>query len=461
MIMQKLYKNIFITLTLIGVLTTSCEITDVTDVDPVYQVSEDKVITNVDQAQTVLYGVYGVLIDGLDYIVYMPAVTSMMGTTMKPGVWGGGAENAFFTNNVTSDNYYLEYMYTKMYFLINNANHVITKTEALQTEDVRKQEIIGEAKFLRAQSNFYLLRLFGEFFDMDSAYGIVLKTQPISNADPQARANVNDVYDLIIDDLDFAIENAPDFSNTFYGSKLAAKALRSKVALYQKDYVTAATLAKEVIDANERQLEESFGDIFTKKIDNPNEVLFQTPFDNLNDRNNKAFMLRAYFGLSDDYVALMETDARYEDAIAFTASGSIRNNKFNGSTYNGVPLTADTQYFMRLAETYLIYAEAILRSNNDIEAAKGAVNTIRERSGNPLLTTNDPQELLNAIRIEKILELGTEAGEEWFDLVRFHKEGDININDYKELPSETRLILPLPNQTVELSEGIIKQNPGY
>lgn len=459
--MEKLYKNIFIVLALIGVLTTSCEITDVTDVDPVYQVSEDKVITNVDQAQTVLYGVYGSLIDGLDYIVYMPAVTSMMGTTMKPGIWGGGSENAFFNNDVNPDNYYLEGMYTKMYFLINNANHVITKTAALASDDERKEEIIAEARFLRAQSHFYLLRLFGEFFNMDSEYGVVLKTEPISNADAQARTTVAEVYKLILEDLDYAIAHAPDFSNTFYASNLAAKALKSKVALYRKDYATAATLAKEVIDSNERELEETFGDIFTKKIDNPNEVLFQTPFDNLNDRNNKAFMFRAYFGLSDEYVALMETDARYEAAITFTSAGSIRNNKFNGATYNGVPLTADTQYFMRLAETYLIYAEAMLRANNDIDAAKTALNTIRERSANTLVTTNDYDELLNAIRTEKIRELGTESGEEWFDLVRFHIEGDININDYKELSSETRLILPLPIQTVELSQGVIKQNPGY
>lgn len=53
------------------------------------------------------------------------------------------------------------------------------------------------------------------------------------------------------------------------------------------------------------------------------------------------------------------------------------------------------------------------------------------------------------------------SGEEWFDLVRFHKEGDININDFKELSSETRLILPLPIQTVELSNNVVKQNSGY
>lgn len=459
--MKQLYRKIVTIFTLTGLLTTSCDIINVTDVDPVYQVSEDKVITNIDQAQTVLYGVYGSLVKGLDYIVYMPSVTSLMGTTMKPGIWGGGSENAFFINDVNPDNSYLELMYSKMYFLINNANHVITKTELLNTEDSRKEEIIAEAKFLRAQAHFYLLRLFGEFFDTNSTFGIVLKTMPISNADAQPRASVAETYELILEDLDYAISHAPDFSSTFYVSKIAAKALKSKVALYQKDYSTAASLAREVLDSDERELEESYADIFTKKVVSPNEVIFQTPFDNLNNRNNKAFMLRVYFELSDEYVALMENDARYGAAVAVTSAGSIRNNKFNGATYNGVPLTADTEYFLRLDEIYLIYAEAILRAETDVEASRLALNVIRERSVNPLVTTAVPSELLEAIRIEKILELGAESGEEWFNIVRFHKEGDININDFKELSSETRLILPLPIQTVELSNNVVKQNSGY
>ncbi|WP_161554585.1 RagB/SusD family nutrient uptake outer membrane protein [Sinomicrobium soli] len=458
--MKRFYTNIY-TVLAAAILASSCEVTDVTDVDPVYQVSEDKVITNIDQAQTVLYGVYGSLTDGLDYIVYMPAMTSMMGTTMQPGTWGGTSENAFYINDVNPDDYYLESMYSRMYFLINNANHVISKTSALHTDDPRKEEIIAEARFLRAQSHFYLLRLWGEFFDPDSGYGIVLKEEPISNADPQPRAGVAEVYSLILEDLDYAIAHAPAFTNTFYVSGIAAKALKSKVLLYKKDYAAAATLAEEVISSGERRLEDPYADIFIKKIENTEEVIFQTPFDNLNNRNNKAFMLRSYFGLSDEYVALMETDARHDAAIAVTETGSIRNNKFNGATYGGEPLTADTEYFIRLGEVYLIYAEAALRATKDPEASRSALNAIRERSNNPLVTTGDYNELLGAIRVEKILELGAESGEEWFDLVRYHKEGDIDIDDYKELSSETRLILPLPIQTVELSENIVKQNPGY
>lgn len=444
-----------------SLLNTSCELTDVTDINPVYQVSEEKVITNINQAQTALYGTYGILKSGAEYTSYTPALTSMMGLTMKPGSFGGSAENAFFNNDVNSDNYYLEYIYTKMYFLINNANHVIEKTDKLTTEEPRKKEIIAEAKTLRALSNFYLLRLWGEFYDKDSQYGIVLKKQPIIDASVQPRNSVAESYDLILEDLDYAIQYAPPFSNTFFASNLFAKALKSKVLLYKKEYTQSAQLALEVINSNSRTLEATYADIFTKKIINTKEVLFQTPFDNLNDRNNKAFMYRSYFGLSDYYIAFMQNDTRKNAAITYTSTGSPRNNKFNSSIFNGVPLTADTEYFLRLDEVHLIYAEAVLRGNDDIDSSLNTLNILRQRSNNIPITANNKADLLKAIRAEKIFELGAESGEEWFDLVRYHKAGDININDFKTISSDSKLILPIPTQSIRLSNGLIIQNPNY
>lgn len=454
----KIYTYAILVLALL--VNTSCNLTDVTDVEPVYQVSEDKVITNLDQAQTVLYGTYGIL-KNLEFTGYAPGLTSLMGVTMKPGSFAGSSENAFFNNDVSPDNFYAEIIYAKMYFLINNANHVITKTALLEADETRKKEIIGEARALRALSHFYLLRLWGQFYDINSEYGIVLKEQPIKDATVQPRATVSEVYELILADLDYAIQNASDFSDTFYTSKIFAKGLKSKVLLYKKDYSQAAQAALEVIELENRTLEDTFADIFIKKIIDTKEVLFQTPFDNLNDRNNKAFIFRAYYLPSEYYVDFMEGDARKDAAIAYTTSGAARNAKFNNSTYNGVPLTADTEYFLRLDEVYLIFAEAVLRGDDDSGAALDALNKIRERSENPLITTTNKAELLEIIRNEKIFELGAESGEDWFDLVRFHKEGDLDINSFKTISSDSKLILPIPMQSVDLSDGLIIQNPDY
>ncbi|MET6998385.1 RagB/SusD family nutrient uptake outer membrane protein [Chitinophaga defluvii] len=456
------YKNIGIGI-LLSTAMAACNLTNVTDVLPVNQVFEDQAITNLKQAQSVLDGTYGVLKTGLEFPVYAPAGATLMGLTSKPGASAGNSEQSYFDNNVETKNGTLGSVYSKAYSILNNANFIIEKTAALESTDPRKKEIIAEAKFLRALSHFYLLRLHGQFFKMDSKYGIVIKTEPIRMVKAVPRNSVKESYDIILSDLTDAIADGPEFTNTFYASKLAAKALKAKVLLYAKQYAEAATLANEVVTSGKRQLEKDYIDIFKKKIDKPLEVIFQTPFDDKSDRNNKAFMFRAYYIPSDYYVELMKGDNRDSVAIIKVVSnGTMRNNKFNGSTYAGQTLTADTEYFLRLDEIYLILAEALARSNPDLSVARDAVNVIRKRANMPDITANAKAALLEEIRIEKIKELGGESGEEWFDLVRYATEGNLKVSDYKPgVVNELRYILPLPFETVRLSNGVLEQNPGY
>jgi hypothetical protein len=456
---MKYFKNNIVIFLIFAttLVLTSCEITDVTDIDPVYKISENNVITNLDQAQNVLQGTYGVLNTGEAFTTDLPALTSMLGLSMKPGRFGNKFENQFFINDVNPEgNYRLDGIYLKLYLIINNANHVISKTEKLETTNPRKEEIISEAKMLRGLAHFYLLRLWGEFYDLDSPNGVILKLEPISDVVPVPKASVIDVYKSVLEDLDYAIDHGPEFNNALYTSKLFAKALKSKVLLYKKDYSESAQLALEVLNSNERELETDFGDIFTKKTTNPNEALFLTPFDTGNERNTKTFFFTFIYTLSDYYVSQLASDPRYEAAVG-TYAGSPRNNKFvNPANLQG----PDTVYILRLDEVYLIYAEAVLRGGNNMDKAQDALNKIRERADKTPVSISDKALLLAEIRNEKFLELGAENGEEWFDLVRYYKEGDLDINDYKTV-RDTRLVLPFPYDTVLSSHNVLIQNTGY
>src|SRR5690606_32722020 len=108
--------------------------------------------------------------------------------------------------------------------------------------------------------------------------------------------------------------------------------------------------------------------------------------DDKNDRNNKAFIFRAYYLPSAYYADLLVGDKRDEWALVRNANGTLRNNKFNNTVFNGQSLTADTEYFLRLDEIYLILAEAIVRSNGSLDDAKGALNIIRNRAEMPNTT---------------------------------------------------------------------------
>src|SRR5690606_4589715 len=106
------------------------------------------------------------------------------------------------------------------------------------------------ARVLRAWAHFNLLRFHGQFWDKNSEWGIVVRNTPVNDATPIARSGVQNAYDLIFEDLNYAVENAPDFNNTFFASKEAARALRAKVYLYAKQYDKAAEDALSIINNN-------------------------------------------------------------------------------------------------------------------------------------------------------------------------------------------------------------------
>lgn len=457
---MNLHTFIIRILLVVCMLTASCELVEVSKIDPVNQLGEDQAITTINQAQSVLSGTYG-QIKTFALHTTSPGLYALLGGTMTPGASGGATEASFRDNNVDPQNATLAGMYSQWYKVLNNANHIIEKTAIIPTTDPRRESLIAEAKFIRALSHFYLLRAFGQFYDMNSSYGIVLKDKPILSADPQPRATVKACYDLIISDLDDAITKAPSFKNTFYASKQASMALKAKVLLYMKRYNEAATLSAQVIASGPFQLETAYGDIFTKKIVNTKEVLFQTPYDDKNDRNNKAFVFRSSYAPSPSYIARMAGDKRATAAL-ITVGTAIRNNKYNGTTFNGQTLTADTEYFLRLDEIYLIQAEAIVRSNGNFEDCRKAINAIRTRAGMPIINSNVKAELLELIRLEKVLELGAESGEEWFDMVRYAVEDNFDIKSVKPgVTSKDKYILPIPFNSVELSNRVVIQNPNY
>lgn len=445
----------------------ACSLVDVTDVVPPYRLSDENVITDVPSANRLLIGTYAQL-HTFDMLVNEPAITGCMGLSFDVGASGGSNFQQFADNDIKADNSTLSGIYTGWYYLINMSSHIIEKTARLTTTDSRKNEVIAEACFLRALGHFSLLRLYGQFFDISSPYGIVTWDAPNGDIVAKPRSTVSDTYALIEKDLKFAIENAPQYTTAKYASKQAANMLLAKVYLYKRDYAQAAVYAATTIDQRgNAKLEDRFADIFTKWF-NSKEVLLAPPFDDKTERNNKAFAFRSYVLPKPSFNQLMAGDPRQSATIYFTAppGNLIRNGKFNNTSVNGQSLTANTEYFLRLSEAYLILAEALIRSGNSADLAKGRdmVNVVRGRAGATLIpaTVQTKAELLQVVLKEKQLELGCESGEEWYDLVRFAVEGDINITSYKpNVTSKNRYIIPIPIASIKAGNNMVKQNPGY
>lgn len=454
-------------------MVTSC---DIDKIQPENQLLTDNAIRDEASAQYILNGIYD---SGRDFsLSSFPLYLAAYGNEGRiSGQLSGGT--GFNTNAVPVDNQFLTNLYNGHYKIINLSNFLIQNLEAgkaVGISDTRKNEMLSEAKFQRAFAYFNLVRYFGQFYDMNSTYGVVIRTEFSKVIEAKPRNTVQEVYDLIYADLDFAAANGPTFVEHFYSGSLAAKALLAKVELYRGNYSEAAALADEVINNIEGyELETSYANIFSNSF-NSSEVIF-APFSGPNaeggstmDFINRTTYSNALELLADSQVGaandgvLTGSGSNYDPRFSFAYSASTKGPNSQGKYpfQNNTLSQNNTMYHLRLGEIYLIQAEAEARRvGGDLDLATSLLNDIRFRANVTPKTFSDKPTLLEDIRQEKLLELFYENGEPWFDLVRYHTLGDLDALAVKPtLTNVNQFILPIPLQ-VSIGNNTVIQNPGY
>lgn len=430
-------------------LFTACD--DALDVKPENYLFEEQLVTNDKSAQTSLVGVYTQLNSTYisQYSELLPALMAGELSTTNTGFFRDASLNDFDPNSIS-----VKLFYEVFYDIINSANATISGV--LGNDAVSKVEqdrILSEAYFLRAFGHFQVLRYFGQFFDINSPYGIViLKELSTFENRERPRLSVQESYDFILKDLDESIRlNAP-FTNNFYASALAAKAFKANVLLYiggDANYTQAINLANAVINDGSVTLETNFADIFDNGNSNA-EVIFSRFADNSASTKTASFyqLQNKASTLIKNY---LQNDPRATDSYNSTNS---RIKKVYILDLKGGPTN-----FMRLAELYLIKAECQARLNL-LSEAETTLNFVRQRAYGaipPALTYNNSDELLNLIFEEYVKELCFEAGSVWFSAVRHNKIETVNPN----VSSTNQYILPIPLNELESNTLFGAQNPGY
>ncbi|SHJ79572.1 Starch-binding associating with outer membrane [Arenibacter nanhaiticus] len=469
------YKNILKTTACLTLVLGmgSCSIDDI---KPNNQLTQENTIRDEASAQQVLNGVYDL---GREFdLAFFPLHLAAYGNEgMITGGLSGG--QGFNTNEVPVENRYLTNVYNGHYKIINAANFLIQEVEAgmaVGISEESKMSILSQAKFQRAFSYFNLLRYFGQFYDLDSSYGVVVRTEFSSELNAQPRSSVQEVYNLIIEDLEFGAANGPMFVEHFYTGSLASKALLAKVKLYVGDYAGSAVLANEVINNGEGYaLEFQYGDIFNNSFYS-SEVIF-APFSGPGseggskmDQINRTTFSETLRSLADAQVGLANdgdltgTGAAYDPRFSFAYSDATKGVNAQGKYPFGSTVGSqnNTLYHLRLAEVYLIHAEAeARRQGGDLDAALASLNALRDRAGVTPIVLADKASLLEDIRQEKLLELFFENGESWFDVVRYDVLGDLTASSVKAtLTSGNKFVLPIPSQVL-IGNKAVNQNPGY
>ncbi|MEO9871483.1 RagB/SusD family nutrient uptake outer membrane protein [Ekhidna sp.] len=437
-------------------LITACEITDVLENDPPNNLVPENVILEEKDAEALLNGVYSLIISRVSasyYMDYEHIPSALIGSMSRSGA--GVSHDQIRENDLLFDNSIIKNFWTAFYRVMDQANNVITLTSEFPDNEFsgnNKAEILGEARFLRAMATFDVLRYYGQFYDQSSNLGIVLRTEPSNFVTrSKERSTVAACYEQILSDLDFAIENAPDFSVTFRASKTAAKALKARVLLFQGAYAEAAALAGEVIMDGTRDLEADFASVFSTGL-NSSEMIFMTHRDENSDtdQNNRK---RFYTGRAGTmwFETLMTGDPR--QPLTYTSITSAVGLKVN-NVANFRPT-----YYIRLAEMYLIQAEGLAFSGATLADSKAPLDIIRNRAGigdSPALTIED---LRDDIFDEIVRELAFENGSEWFAAIRFDKAMTLK----PSITSVNQYILPIPEEEINGNGNIslTDQNPGY
>ena len=450
---------------------SSCSIDDV---QPFYQLTAENVVRDETSAQLVLNGIYSgwKTIELNAFPLHLEALGTVGNFT---GIINGST--GFNTNQVLPENVYISNLYNAHYKIINSANFLIQELEAgkaVGISEKAKAEIIAQAKFNRAMAYFNVLRYFGEYFDEGSQFGMVIRTTFSENLEFDSRSSVAATYSLILSDLEYSMDNGPEYVEHFYAGKVAATALLARVQLYRGDYTAAATLAGMVIDnAEGYELEENYKDIFSKTYNSSESIfaIYHSPRpaggSGMYQINSTKYS-NTFKDLADEQVAGVGSltgagsgfDPRFEFGYSDATKGINKMGKYPTSENIGSSV-GSTLFYIRLAEMYLIRAEAIVRSNGDLTAALEDVNTLRLRAGVAEKALSTKAALLEDIRHEKMLELYFENGESWFDLIRYHKAGDLSV--FVEKPSITstkQFILPI-GLNVLTANNLMIQNPGY
>jgi starch-binding outer membrane protein, SusD/RagB family len=435
----------------LGILLTTAAC-NVLDVDPVDSIPADQAFTNKAGIERGIMGSYSSLQSlsyyGRTYVVFADLAADNLA---HPADATASDYAEVDNNSILPENAAVDGIWASIYDGLNVANNVIDKVPGMgDMTDAEKNKALGELRFLRGLHHFNLMNFFG---------AIPLKTEPtigVSNLNA-GRDPVDAVYGQVIEDLVFAAENLPASSVKYRASKFAAKALLARVYLYQGDYDKAWQEANDVILNGGYTLLPDYGNLFGK--DAPAESIFEVDFTEV-DRNRiaeynfpKSLNGRREVAPDAGLLAAYEPgDLRKDVSIALDGSNLY------AFKYRDLSKGADNVIVLRLAEMYLIRAEAgAQKTLPDLAAVRDDLNVIRTRAGLTASAANTKEALLLAIEKERRVEFAFE-GQRWFDLVRTNRATTL-------LPNVTNInktLFPIPSSELHTNNSPdMIQNTGY
>ena len=346
---------------------------------------------------------------------------------------------------------------------VYQANACITGVEtSTGISESAKNQLIGEAEFMRAFTYFHMVNWFG-------GVPIVLTNDYKASASlPRSRAD--DVYKLIIADLEDAEQRLkPGYPSARKArpNRYAATALLARAYLYTGNWKKAAEKAGVVINAG-YSLETDLNRVFLR---GSKEAIWsvETVYSWIMTTEGQVFNPYASDVIPDYYLApsllaaFEPADRRFSDwTNTNNVSGTSGTTKYTYPFKYKKGTDEEDYVILRLAEQYLIRAEAASKSG-DQAGAIDDLNVIRRRAG--LANYNGsllPDAVQKAIWHERQIEMFCELGTRWYDLKRNGTVNDVMAASKPTTwPADGRAALyPIPQSEIQRNSKL-EQNPGY
>lgn len=456
------------------------------EVEPDFVLDASTPLSSIEKAENVLTGAYNGFIQagyydangvqgvGGAFSEYVDMMSdNLIESRESLGNFRGMAEWTYVSN--TDD---INITWLNAYGIVAAANIILRDIDRLAADKPKEvNRIKGQALAIRAHVHFDLLRYFSTTFERNSDALAVPYVKVFDvNALP-ARNTVKEVYDNIFADLNAAAIALADIDapiNSAARSRidlLAVRAMQARVNLYAGQWQQAVDAASTVIAARPLASRAEFPLIWTDKTNA--EILWAVSFETVADGapyDNVYFVRgnRAEFKPASQLVALYDqtNDVRYTSYFANTGGRLVvakhlgrdnttnRNGVVNWKTY-------------RVAEMYLVRAEAYFRLNKETEA-RADLNALRAaRIAGFAAGTESGAALLNAILLERRKELAFE-GDRFFDLKRLNKTAINRCASTIDSPSTICQLSstsrawawPIPFDEMNVNPNMI-QNSGY
>lgn len=394
--------------------------------------------------------------------------------------------------------------WSSLYTVVTMSNSIlkdVTNNCGSEVSEEIRDRALGEAYLMRATSYFYMVRTWGAVILFEDNDPVVLAPQRPLNPE-------EDVFRFIIRDLRKAIELLPEKGNNGRASKYAAKGMLAKVLLAhsgwnkgsrdESELAECISLCEDVIDNSGAYLMDDYAELFRYQNNNNPESLFamqwadpllgnwgecnallsDLSFSDVCDVNcwgnnlQPSIDMIDYFNQgvigTERWFATFFTENAYYPYIKSQRGGYTYDKKWLQLKKGVVGCKEDNDgkldqmksplntYILRLADVYLMHAEASLGNKAELTGGRGldSFNEVRKRAGVSEFNSIDLKKIIRERRIEFCMEYST-----WFDMVSWYRWKPQEMLTYFNV--EQHRGYEIQNEGVEridLMDGTIKLN---